>query len=106
MAMGVFAMVISKTHSTLLGTTNHLRQEKRAFAVSRRWLYLWHTPTQFHDITYQTYHCSLPYLAPSGQIHVIGAAAHACSNFGVEPTLGEYFVTLCTVGFTREGLVL
>jgi hypothetical protein len=45
-------------------------------------------------------------LAASGQIRVIGAAAQACSNFRVEPTPGGYyFVTLCTVGLTREDLV-
>jgi hypothetical protein len=107
-SMRMFAILLDKAHSTLLGlgTTNHLKQEKRAFAVSHRRLCLRHTPTHFSDILSQTSHCSSPYLTPSGQIHVIGAAAHARSNFVVEPTPGEYFVTLCTVGLTRKDLVL
>jgi hypothetical protein len=32
-------MLLDKAHCTLLGTTNHLRQEKRAFAGSHRWLF-------------------------------------------------------------------
>jgi hypothetical protein len=100
-AVGVFAILLDKTHSTM-GTTNHLRQQEKAFAISHRWLSLRRTPAQVNSILSQTCHCSSPYLTPSGQIHTIGVAAHASSNFGVEPTPGEYFVTLCTMGLTRE----
>jgi hypothetical protein len=106
-SMRMFAILLDKAHSAVLGlgTSNNLKQEKRAFAVSHRGLSLRHAPTHFNDILSQTSHCSSPYIAPSGQIHVIGATAHARLSFGVEPTPGKYFVTLCTVGLTREGLV-
>jgi hypothetical protein len=94
-------MLLDKTHSTM-GTTHYLRQQEKAFAISHRWLSLRRTSTQVNNLLSQTCRCSSPYLTPSGQIHAIGAAAHASSNFGIDPTPGEYLGTLCSMVLTRE----
>jgi hypothetical protein len=94
--MGVFTMLLDNAHITLLGPRTLCdRRKERSQSLSNSY------PSGIHAPSLTTLYPKHATALRRTSLHL----GHARADFGVELTPGEYFVALCAVGLTREGLV-